>query len=108
MTHRDLSKLSAAILNFEVAQPKKCLSGHDISNVSIFATPHGDEWKNATIINEISKYYTLADNGFAPLMFLRCDGYKNQSSQTDCRTYFDKYQRFVQEINSQQAYNKMV
>jgi peptidoglycan/xylan/chitin deacetylase (PgdA/CDA1 family) len=136
MTHRDLSKLSAADLNFELAQSKKCLSDHGISNVSIFATPHGDEWNNPTVINEISKYYSLADNGFAPLMFLHCDGYKNQSSQTDCRTYFDngtltfanrysirewshnavdrKYnyndvgilQRFVQEVNSQQAYNK--
>jgi peptidoglycan/xylan/chitin deacetylase (PgdA/CDA1 family) len=136
MTHRDMSHLSAANLNFEVAQSKKCLSDHGVSNVSIFATPHGDEWNNATIINEISKYYNLADNGFAPLMFLRCDGYKNQSSQTDCRTYSDNgaltfanrysirewshnavdrkynyndvaiFQRFVQEVNSQQAYNK--
>ena len=137
MTHRDMSHLSAADLNFEVAQSKKCLSDHGINkNATIFATPHGDEWKNATIINEISKYYNLADNGFAPLMFLRCDGYKNQSSQTDCRTYFDNgtltfanrysirewshnavdrkyryndaviFQRFVQEVNSQQVYNK--
>jgi peptidoglycan/xylan/chitin deacetylase (PgdA/CDA1 family) len=136
MTHRDMSHLSAADLNFEVAQSKKCLSDHGISSPTIFATPHGDEWKNATIINEISKYYNFADNGFAPLMFLRCDGYKNQSSQTDCRTYFDNgtltfanrfsirewshnvidrkysyndpviFQRFVQEVNSQQVYNK--
>ena len=135
MTHRDLSQLSAADLNFEVAQSKKCLSDHGI-NSTIFATPHGDEWNNATIINEISKYYNLADNGFAPLMFLRCDGYKNQSSQTDCRTYYDNgtltfanrysirewshnaidrkykyndqaiFQRFIQEVNSQQVYNK--
>jgi peptidoglycan/xylan/chitin deacetylase (PgdA/CDA1 family) len=135
MTHRDLSKLSAADLYFEVAQSKKCLSEHGI-NTTIFATPHGNGWNNATIINEISKYYNLADNGFAPLMFLHCDGYKNQYSQTDCRTYFDngtltfanrysirewshnvvdrKYnyndpmilQRFVQEVNSQQVYNK--
>ena len=90
MTHRDMSHLSAADLNFEVAQSKKCLSDHSINkNATIFATPHDDEWNNATIINEISKYYNLADNGFAPLMFLHCDGYKNQSSQTDCRTYFD-------------------
>jgi peptidoglycan/xylan/chitin deacetylase (PgdA/CDA1 family) len=136
MTHRDLSQLSAADLNFEVAQSKKCLSDHGI-NSTIFATPHGDEWNNVTIINEISKYYNLADNGFAPLMFLHCDGYKNQSSQADCRTYFDNndtltfanrysirewshngvdrkyryndptiFQWFVQEVNSQQAYNK--
>ena len=48
MTHRDLSQLSAADLNFEVAQSKKCLSDHGI-NSTIFATPHGDEWDNATI-----------------------------------------------------------
>ena len=135
MTHRDMSHLSAADLNFEVTQSKKCLSDHGI-NSTILATPHGDEWNNATIINEISKYYNLADNGFAPLMFLRCDGYRNQSSQTDCRTYSDNgkltfanrysirewshnaidrkykyndpaiFQRFVQGVNSQQAYNK--
>ena len=135
MTHRDMSHLSTADLNFEVAQSKKCLSDHGI-NSTIIAAPHGNAWNNATIINEISKYYNLADNGFAPLMFLHCDGYKNQSSQTDCRTYFDngtltfanrysirewshnavdrKYdyndvailQRFVQEVNSQQTYNK--
>jgi hypothetical protein len=96
------------------------LSDHDI-NSTIFATPHGDEWNNPTVINEISKYYNLADNGFAPLMFLRCDGYKNQSSKTDCiirewshnavdRKYNYNnaaiFQRFIQEVNSQQAYNK--
>ena len=135
MTHRDLSQLSVTDLNFEVSQSKKCLSDHGI-NATIFATPHGDEWNNATIINEISKYYNLADNGFAPLMFLHCDGYKSHSSQTDCRTYFDNgtltfvnrysirewshnavdrkymyndpmiFQRFIQEVNSQQVYNR--
>ena len=135
MTHRNLSQLSVTDLNFEVSQSKKCLSDHGI-NATIFATPHGDEWNNATIINEISKYYNLADNGFAPLMFLHCDGYKSHSSQTDCRTYFDNgtstfvnrysirewshnavdrkymyndpmiFQRFIKEVNSQQVYNR--
>ncbi len=135
MTHRDLSQLSVTDLNFEVSQSKKCVSDHGI-NATTFATPHGDEWNNATIINEISKYYNLADNGFAPLMFLHCDGYKNHSSQTDCRTYFDNgtltfvnrysirewshnavdrkymyndpmiFQRFIQEVDSQQEYNR--
>ncbi len=44
---------------------------------------------NATVINEIAKYYTLAINGHADLMYLHCNGYKKNSSQTDCRTYFD-------------------
>jgi hypothetical protein len=135
MTHRDLSKLSSTDLNFEVAQSKKCLSDHGI-NATIFATPHGDEWNNATIINEISKYYELADNGFGSIMFLHCDGYKKKSSQTDCRTYFDNgtltfanrysirewshntedkdlsfndskiFEKFVQIVNNQMNYNK--
>jgi hypothetical protein len=36
----------------------------------------------------ISEYYGFADNGFADLMFLHCDGYDN-SKQTDCKTYND-------------------
>jgi hypothetical protein len=69
-------------------------------------------------------------------MFLHCDGYKSHSSQTDCRTYFDNgtltfvnrysirewshnavdrkymyndpmiFQRFIQEVNSQQVYDR--
>ncbi len=135
MTHRDLSKLSSTDLNFEVSQSKKCLSDHGI-NATIFATPHGDEWNNVTIINEISKYYELADNGFGSIMFLHCDGYKKKSSQTDCRTYFDNgtltfanrysirewshntedkdlsfndskiFEKFVQIVNNQMNYNK--
>jgi len=38
------------------------------------------------VINEISKYYQFADDGFANLMFLHCDGYSN-SKQSNCRTY---------------------
>ena len=70
MTHRDLSNLSATDLNFEVAQSKKCLLDHGINSTIFVAAPHGDEWDNATIINEISKYYDLADNGFGQLNVL--------------------------------------
>jgi peptidoglycan/xylan/chitin deacetylase (PgdA/CDA1 family) len=49
MTHRDLSKLSAADLNFEVAASKKCLSDYGI-NSTIFATPHGNSWDNPAVI----------------------------------------------------------
>jgi peptidoglycan/xylan/chitin deacetylase (PgdA/CDA1 family) len=120
MTHRRMTNLSPNDLNYEVAGSKKCLADHGI---------------NATVINAIAKYYYFAVNGFAPLMFLHCDGYK-QSSQHDCRTYLDNgtltfanrysirewshnnidkaysynntkiFQRFVQEVNSQNRFNK--
>ena len=91
---------------------------------------------NATVINTIAKYYSLAINGHSNLMYLHCDGYKKNSSQTDCRTYFENgtltfanrysigewseqhikngnsyndsqmFEKFVVEVNSQNKYNK--
>ncbi len=134
MTHRRMTDLTTNQLIYETGGSKECLAHHDI-NATIFATPHGNEWNNATVINAISKYYNFADNGFAPLMFLRCDGYKKFSSQTDCRTYYDNgtltlanrysirewshnavdklyshndttiFTKFDQEVNSQVIYN---
>jgi hypothetical protein len=134
MTHRSMTDLTTNQLIYETGGSKECLADHGI-NATIFATPHGDEWNNATVINAISKYYDFADNGFATLMFLHCDGYKKFSSQIDCRTYYDNgtltfanryslrewshngvdkvysyndtriFTRFVQEVNSQIIYN---
>jgi len=134
MTHIGMTDLTTNQLIYETGGSKECLVHHGI-NATIFATPHGKEWNNATVINTISKYYGFADNGFAPLMFLHCDGYKKFSSQTDCRTYYDNgsltlanrysirewshnavdkmysyndtkiFARFVQEVNSQAIYN---
>jgi len=136
MTHRRMTHLSPNDLNYEIAGSKKCLADHGI-NATVFATTHGNERNNATIINEIAKYYDLAVNGFGKLMFLHCNGYIKSSSQTDCRTYFsngtltfvnryslrewshnniDKansyndskiFNIFVNDVNSQEKYNKL-
>jgi hypothetical protein len=136
MTHRRMTHLSPSDLNYEIAGSKKCLADHGI-NATVFATTHGDERNNVTIINEISKYYDLAVNGFGTLTFLHCTGYIKFSSQTDCRTYFsngtltftnsyslrewshnniDKanafndskiFDTFVNEVNTQEKYNKV-
>lgn len=90
MTHRRMTHMSPSDLNYEIAGSKKCPADHGI-NATAFATTHGDERNNATIINEIAKYYDLAVNGFGNLMFLNCNAnkeYIKYSSQTDCRTYF--------------------
>ena len=134
MTHRRMTNLSPSDLNYEVIGSKKCLADHGI-NATIFATTHGNEWNNATVINAVAKYYNFAVNGFSTLMFLHCDGYNKESSQHDCRTYFNNgtltfanryslrewshnsidkaysyndskiFQKFV-EVNSQDRFNK--
>jgi hypothetical protein len=134
MTHRRMTHLSPSELSYEIAGSKKCLANHGI-NATAFATTHGNERNNATIIDEISKYYDLTINGFGTLMFLHCNGYIKYSSQTDCRTYFSNgtltfvnryslrewshnnidranafndskiFNIFVNEVNTQQKYN---
>ena len=84
----DLNNLSPVALNFEVGDSKVCLQDHGIisPNNNIFAAKYGDVWNNPGVINVISKYYQLADDGSANLMFLHCDGYSN-SRENNCNTY---------------------
>ena len=135
MTHRNLNHLSLKDLEYEMGGSKQCLESHGINSPNIFAVVHGDGWDNSTVINTISKYYGFADNGFADLMFLRCDGYDVTPKQTDCRTYNDNgtltyansysireesqnkldrtylhndtiiFEKFKEQVNSQTGYN---
>ncbi|HEY7570151.1 MAG TPA: polysaccharide deacetylase family protein, partial [Nitrososphaeraceae archaeon] len=86
MSHRDLNGLSRKDLEFEIGQSKKCLADHNLTT-TILAVPYGDAWNNSTVIDEISRFYDLADNGFAHLMFMNCTGFEKSHRQTDCRTY---------------------
>ena len=88
MNHKHLDHVSASDLDFELGQSKKCLADHNI-NSTIFGSPYGEGWNNSTVINTIAKYYDFGRQGFTNLMFLHCDGYTKDSSQKDCRTYFD-------------------
>ncbi len=102
LNHKDLTKLSASELEFEVGQSKKCLDDHNI-DARVFGTPYGKGWDNSTVINTIAKYYDFAITGFSKLMYLNCDGWNEQqgevkeeeedgvksNTQTDCRTYSD-------------------
>ena len=95
MNHKDLTKLSAQALEFEIGQSKQCLLDHGI-NATIFAYPYAKGYHNATVVNTVAKYYFLARTDGFSLMYLDCNGwekslllYYNKSSQTDCRTYSD-------------------
>ena len=87
MNHKNLDKLSAAKLDYEVGQSKQCLHSHGITGPTIMATPFNEGWNNATVIHSIAKYYDLARSGNSDITFLHCD--KWTSAQTDCRTYFN-------------------
>ncbi|MER5190389.1 MAG: polysaccharide deacetylase family protein [Candidatus Nitrosocosmicus sp.] len=133
--NKDLNHLSARDLEFEVGQSKQCLLDHGIST-TFFAVPKNLASNNATVVNTVARYYDLAINGHSNLMYLHCDGWKQDSSQTDCRTYFDNgtltfanrysirewsmqhighgnsfndaqmFEKFVAEINSQNKFNQ--
>jgi len=89
MDHKDLSQMSKKMVNFEVGQSKQCLLDHGINNITTFAYPFNGGSDEASVIDIVAKYYSLARTASDPLMFLHCDGFKDQSSQTDCRTYSD-------------------
>jgi len=85
MTHADLNTLSLGALSFDIGGSKQCLQTHGVNSPNVFAAVQGDVGNNPAVIDTISKYYGYADNGFANLMFLHCDGYN--SKQTNCQTY---------------------
>jgi hypothetical protein len=86
MNHAHLEKLSKKGVSFEVAQSKKCFEDHGI-NATSFAYPFNEGSSDRNVINIIAKYYDLARTASSPITFLRCDGLKeqsNQSNQDDC------------------------
>ena len=86
MNHAHLEKLSKKGVSFEVAQSKKCFEDHGI-NATTFAYPFNEGSSDKNVINIIAKYYDLARTASSPITFLRCDGLKeqsNQSNQDDC------------------------
>ena len=86
MNHAHLEKLSKKGVSFEVAQSKKCFEDHGI-NATSFAYPFNEGSSDKNVINIIAKYYDLARTASSPITFLRCDGLKeqsNQSNQDDC------------------------
>src|ERR687889_713099 len=93
MDHKDLSQMSEKMVNFEVGQSKQCLLDHGINNITSFAYPFNTGYDEGEVLNIVAKYYDIARRGDNPLMYLHCDGFKEQSSQTDCRTYSDDGRR---------------
>jgi len=89
MNHADLTKTSKKETEFEVGGSKQCLLDHGI-NTSSFSYPFNGASDEASVIDVVAKYYDIARTARSapePIMYLHCDGFKEESSQTDCRTY---------------------
>jgi hypothetical protein len=122
MNYKTLTKLSNPELNYEVGQSKKYLQDHVVNNVTLFATPRGLAWDNATVINTIAKYnYDFAVNGYGVAMYLHCRTYFNNGNLTYANRYSVRewthnpamysyndtkaFQSFVEEVNIPITYN---
>jgi peptidoglycan/xylan/chitin deacetylase (PgdA/CDA1 family) len=89
MNHADLTKTSKKETEFEVGGSKQCLLDHGINTTS-FAYPFNGGSDEASVIDVVAKYYDIARTARSapePIMYLHCNGFKEESSQTDCRTY---------------------
>lgn len=134
MNHKNLSDSSKKSLEYQIGKSKECFQEHGISTTN-FAYPFDKGWDNKTVVKVVSKYYDLARTASSPLTFLHCDGWKEKSKQSDCKTYtkdgklnygnrysvrgwshdlsrkinsYDDaalYDRFIQVVNSQSNYS---
>ena len=61
--------VSAQELDYEIGYSKQCLADHGFET-TIFAYPKGLGSDNETVVNLVSKYYSLARSGSERLFFL--------------------------------------
>jgi peptidoglycan/xylan/chitin deacetylase (PgdA/CDA1 family) len=92
MNHADLSQTSKKETQYEIGESKQCLLNHGI-NPTNFAYPFNGGTDETAVVNTVAKYYDMARTARSapePIMYLRCDGFKEESSQTDCRKFSDE------------------
>jgi peptidoglycan/xylan/chitin deacetylase (PgdA/CDA1 family) len=92
MNHADLSQTSKKETQYEIGESKQCLLNHGINPTS-FAYPFNGGTDETAVVNTVAKYYDMARTARSapePIMYLHCDGFKEESSQTDCRTFSDE------------------
>jgi peptidoglycan/xylan/chitin deacetylase (PgdA/CDA1 family) len=91
MNHDDLSEMSKKEIEFEVGVSKECLLDHGINPLS-FAYPFNSGNEDENVVDIVARYYEYARAGNDPLMFLHCNGVKNNQvspKQIDCNTFSD-------------------
>jgi peptidoglycan/xylan/chitin deacetylase (PgdA/CDA1 family) len=92
MNHADLSQTSKKETQYEIGESKQCLLNHGI-NPTNFAYPFNGGTDETAVVNTVAKYYDMARTARSapePIMYLHCNGFKEESSQTDCRKFSDE------------------
>jgi peptidoglycan/xylan/chitin deacetylase (PgdA/CDA1 family) len=90
MNHDNIVEMSKKGIEHEIGDSKQCLLDHGIIPTS-FSYPQNLGSDDPTVINIVAEHYDIARTANDPLMYLRCDGFKEEeeSTQTDCRTFSD-------------------
>ncbi len=111
MRHKDVTKLSAPDLEYEIGQCKQSLLEHNI-NPTVFGTPYAAGEGNSTVINTIAKYYDMGRLGYDTLVKLNSTDRYSIPLWTDYQAeamYRDNstkiFDIFVDAINSQTEFN---
>lgn len=111
MSHKDVTTLSAADLEYEIGQSKECLLEHNI-NSTVFGTPYAAGLGNSTVVNTISKYYDMGRMGYEPLVYLNSTDRYSLPVWTDYdfqAMYRDNNTKildaFIEAVNSQTQFN---
>jgi peptidoglycan/xylan/chitin deacetylase (PgdA/CDA1 family) len=86
ITHRSLTEIPPEEMISEVFGSKQCLIDNGIEDVNYFSYPKNEGSADKAVVETVSQHYDLARTANDPLMYLRCDGFK-ESTQSDCKTY---------------------
>jgi hypothetical protein len=86
ITHRSLTEIPPEEMKLEVSGSKQCLIDNGIEDVNYFSYPKNEGSADKAVVETVSQHYDLARTANDPLMYLRCDGFK-ESTQSDCKTY---------------------
>jgi hypothetical protein len=84
--HRDLRKLSAETLEYEIGGSKKCLEDNGMKP-TYFQFPNNKGNGNSTVLKMVSRFFDFGLADHSKLMFLNCDGWVNHGFKTQSYKY---------------------
>jgi peptidoglycan/xylan/chitin deacetylase (PgdA/CDA1 family) len=90
MSHKDLTALSDAALEYEIGQSKMDLLDKGI-NSTIFGNAFASGADNSTVIKKISKYYDMARAGYGNYAFLKAENNPSDMDVNNTQTSSHRY-----------------
>ncbi len=90
MSHKDLTALSDAALEYEIGQSKRDLLDKGI-NSTIFGNAFASGADNSTVIKKISKYYDMARAGYGKYALLKAENNPSDKEVDNTYTSSNRY-----------------